>query len=59
MGKVSFPEENLKDNLLALMDVIVRAKPSSSKGTYLKSITVSTTMGPGIKLDPNTLRARP
>jgi large subunit ribosomal protein L1 len=58
MGKVSFPEENLKDNLMALMDVIVRAKPASSKGTYLRSITVSTTMGPGIKLDPNALRAR-
>jgi len=57
LGKISFPEQNLQDNLLALMDVIVRAKPSSSKGTYLKSITVSTTMGPGIKLDPNALRA--
>jgi large subunit ribosomal protein L1 len=57
MGKISFAEESLRDNLLALMDVIVRAKPSSSKGTYLRSITVSTTMGPGIKLDPNALRA--
>ena len=57
MGKISFAGENLKENLLALMDVIVRAKPASSKGTYLRSITVSTTMGPGIKLDPNALRA--
>ncbi|MBM4331281.1 MAG: 50S ribosomal protein L1 [Deltaproteobacteria bacterium] len=56
VGKVSFDEEKLKDNVLALMDVIVRAKPASSKGTYLKSIAISTTMGPGIKLDPNVMR---
>jgi large subunit ribosomal protein L1 len=41
---------------MALMDTIIRAKPSSSKGTYLKSVAISTTMGPGIKLDPNALR---
>jgi len=56
VGKVSFEEEKLKENVLALMDVIIRAKPASSKGTYLKSIAISTTMGPGIKLDPNALR---
>jgi len=56
VGKVSFEEGKLKENVLALMDVIVRAKPASSKGTYLKSIAISTTMGPGIKLDPNALR---
>ncbi|MDI6753215.1 MAG: 50S ribosomal protein L1 [Thermodesulfobacteriota bacterium] len=56
VGKVSFDEGKLKDNVLALMDVIVRAKPASSKGTYLKSIAISTTMGPGIKLDPNVMR---
>jgi large subunit ribosomal protein L1 len=56
VGKVSFDTEKLKENVLALMDVIVRAKPASSKGTYLKSVAVSTTMGPGVKLDPNTLR---
>ncbi len=56
VGKISFPEDKLKENILALMDVIIRSKPPSSKGTYLKSIAISTTMGPGIKLDPNTLR---
>jgi len=56
VGKVSFATEKLKENVMALMDVIVRAKPASSKGTYLKSVAISTTMGPGIKLDPNALR---
>jgi large subunit ribosomal protein L1 len=56
VGKFSFDAEKLKENILALMDVIIRSKPPSSKGTYLKSIAISTTMGPGIKLDPNTLR---
>ncbi len=56
VGKISFDEDKLKENILALMDVIIRSKPPSSKGTYLKSIAISTTMGPGIKLDPNALR---
>jgi large subunit ribosomal protein L1 len=56
VGKFSFDAEKLKENILALMDVIIRSKPPSSKGTYLKSIAISTTMGPGIKLDPNALR---
>lgn len=56
VGKASFDAEKLRDNVLALMDVIIRAKPASSKGTYLKSIAISTTMGPGIKLDANSLR---
>lgn len=56
VGKVSFEPEKIKENILALMDVIIRSKPASSKGTYLKSIAISTTMGPGIKLDSNSLR---
>jgi large subunit ribosomal protein L1 len=56
VGKISFEEEKLKENVLTLMDVVIRAKPASSKGTYLKSVAISTTMGPGIKLDPNSLR---
>lgn len=56
VGKISFGIEKLKENILALMDVIIRSKPPSSKGTYLKSIAISTTMGPGIKLDPAALR---
>lgn len=52
IGKKSFTPEALVENYAALLDEILRAKPSSSKGRYIKSITVSTTMGPGIKVDP-------
>ncbi len=52
IGKKSFSTEALVENYGALLDEILRAKPSSSKGRYIKSITVSTTMGPGIKVDP-------
>ena len=50
VGKTSFSEEQLAENYKALYDVIVKARPSTVKGTYLKSVTVSTTMGPGIKV---------
>ncbi len=50
-GKASFEAEKLKANLNAIMEVIYKAKPQTAKGVYLKNITVSTTMGPGIKLD--------
>jgi len=52
MGKVSFGPEKLTDNVSAFMDTILRLKPPASKGTYLRSIAISTTMGPGIKIDP-------
>jgi large subunit ribosomal protein L1 len=52
IGKVSFSEQALADNAKALITALVRQKPSTAKGTYLKSITVSSTMGPGIKIDP-------
>lgn len=52
VGKISFGKAKLKENLLALLDAVSRAKPQTAKGTYLRSVTVSTTMGPGIKLDP-------
>ncbi|MDY6952222.1 MAG: 50S ribosomal protein L1 [Thermodesulfobacteriota bacterium] len=52
MGKVSFGIDKLQENLAAFMETIIRLKPASSKGTYLKSISLSTTMGPGIKIDP-------
>jgi len=58
IGKVSFSEEHLKENLGAFMDQIVRSKPSAAKGTYLKSVTVSSTMGPGVAIDPNLYRRR-
>lgn len=53
VGKKSFPVPKLKENIQALMDALVKVKPSSAKGTYLRSVTISSTMGPGIKLDPN------
>lgn len=51
MGKVSFGVEKIVQNLTAFMETILRLKPASSKGTYLKGIAISTTMGPGIKID--------
>jgi large subunit ribosomal protein L1 len=56
IGRVSFSPEQLDENLGAIMDSIVRAKPSASKGTYVKSVTVSSTMGPGVAIDPNLFR---
>ena len=52
VGRVSLGAEKLLQNIASFMDTIVRLKPASSKGIYLKSIAVSTTMGPGIKIDP-------
>ena len=56
IGKASFERSKLLDNARAVIDEIQRAKPASAKGKYIKSITVSSTMGPGIKIDPNRLR---
>ena len=56
IGKVSFIEAQLVENYAAALDEIVRSKPSSAKGRYLKKITFSTTMGPGIPVDPNRTR---
>ena len=50
IGKVSFPKEQLKENFLALLEAVRQAKPEEAKGTYIKSITLTTTMGPGIKV---------
>ncbi len=52
VGKVSFTEEQIIDNYKALMYAVVKAKPSAAKGQYLKSVTITSTMGPGIKLNP-------
>jgi large subunit ribosomal protein L1 len=52
IGKKSFGEEQLLENYLAAVDEILRAKPSSTKGRYIKSLTVSSTMGPGVRIDP-------
>jgi large subunit ribosomal protein L1 len=56
MGKVSFGPTKIIQNVAAFLDTIVRLKPSSSKGTYLKTIAISTTMGPGIKIDTAYVR---
>jgi large subunit ribosomal protein L1 len=56
-GKASFDPEKLKANFSAIMEVIFKAKPQTAKGVYLKTITVSTTMGPGIKVDTSELTA--
>ncbi|MFB0505965.1 MAG: 50S ribosomal protein L1 [Thermodesulfobacteriota bacterium] len=56
VGKVSFGGEKLLENIKALLEVIIRAKPATSKGVYLKSIALSTTMGPGVKIDPMSVR---
>jgi large subunit ribosomal protein L1 len=52
VGRASFSEDQLTDNYLAALDEILRAKPSAAKGRYVKKVTVSTTMGPGIPVDP-------
>lgn len=51
VGKVSFDADKLKGNVLAIVEALVKAKPSAAKGTYIKKITVSSTMGPGVNLD--------
>jgi large subunit ribosomal protein L1 len=56
MGKVSFGVEKIVENISAFLETIIRLKPASSKGAYLKTIAVSTTMGPGIKIDPNLVK---
>ncbi|OGP70655.1 MAG: 50S ribosomal protein L1 [Deltaproteobacteria bacterium RBG_13_58_19] len=56
VGKMSFGPERLLQNLAAFMDTLVRLKPTTSKGTYMKSIYLSTTMGPGIPVDPGDVK---
>jgi large subunit ribosomal protein L1 len=52
VGKASFGERELIENVATLLDAIIRAKPSAAKGTYLRSITLASTMGPGVRVDP-------
>jgi large subunit ribosomal protein L1 len=56
IGKTSFDKEKLVENLETLLEAIVKAKPSGAKGTYLKTVSVSSTMGPGVKIDPQTIQ---
>ena len=51
IGKASFNEENLKDNFKVLLEAVIKAKPSAAKGQYLRSVTIASTMGPGIKIN--------
>jgi large subunit ribosomal protein L1 len=55
VGKVSFSEEALLENLTALIDAVVKAKPSGAKGQYIRTVTLSSTMGPGIRINPQGL----
>ena len=55
IGKVSFPKENLIENARVFIDAILKAKPQAAKGTYVKKITITSTMGPGIKLDETSI----
>jgi large subunit ribosomal protein L1 len=57
LGKVSFEGEKLSQNFNVLLDAIIRAKPPTAKGTYLRSITFTSTMGPGIRVDPGKASA--
>ena len=56
IGKVSFGEKKLLENLAAFMDALIKAKPPGAKGQYIKGVTIATTMGPGIKVDVNDIR---
>ena len=56
IGRVSFTPDQLAANLSAFMDQIVRSRPAAAKGGYIKSVTISSTMGPGVAIDPNTYR---
>ena len=57
VGKSNFDENQLLENVSTLLDAIVRAKPAAAKGTYLRSVTLTSTMGPGVKVDPNRIKA--
>jgi large subunit ribosomal protein L1 len=56
IGKTSFDHQKLVENLEALLEAVIKAKPATAKGTYFKSISVSSTMGPGVKIDPQAVQ---
>lgn len=59
MGKAHFTETQLLENLTALVDAVVRARPASAKGVYIKSLTIASTMGPGVRIDPAKAQGTP
>ena len=58
IGKVSFQPDQLSENAQALINELIARKPSTAKGVYLRSITLSSTMGPGVRIDPSSVEAR-
>jgi large subunit ribosomal protein L1 len=56
VGKASFEQSHLAENIATLLDALMRAKPAAAKGTYLRSISLSSTMGPGVKVDPSRIK---
>lgn len=58
VGKMSFPEDKLLENLRVLVESVMKAKPSAAKGKYVRSVSLSSTMGPGVRIDPQTFGAK-
>ncbi|MBD8007143.1 50S ribosomal protein L1 [Bacillus norwichensis] len=58
IGKVSFEDEKLQENFTTIFDTILKAKPAAAKGTFMKNVSVTSTMGPGIKVDPSTVTVK-
>ncbi|HEY0145148.1 MAG TPA: 50S ribosomal protein L1, partial [Methylovirgula sp.] len=57
VGKASFDEAKLIENIAAFVDAVAKAKPQGAKGTYIQRVAISSTMGPGVKVDPATVHA--
>lgn len=58
IGKVSFEDEKLVENFATIYDTILKAKPAAAKGVYVKNVSVTSTMGPGVKVDPSSFSAK-
>ena len=58
VGKASFSKDQIEENAAAIISTIVKARPAACKGTYLKSCSLSSTMGPGLRMDPNALTSQ-
>ena len=57
VGRKNFSQQQIKENILAVMESLIKAKPASAKGAYIKAVAISTTMGPGVKVDPVDFRS--